>query len=40
MKSPFEWDLTSRNLAAMAGLGFIFFIITLMCEFRFFMKPK
>jgi len=40
MKSPFEWKLTARNLVAMAVMGFIFFIITLLCEFRFFIKPR
>jgi ATP-binding cassette subfamily A (ABC1) protein 2 len=40
MKSPFEWKLMSRNLVAMAIMGFLFFIITLLCEFNFFMKKK
>ena len=40
MKSPFEWKLMARNLVAMATMGFVFFIITLLCEFRFFHKPK
>ena len=40
MKSPFEWKLTARNLVAMAIMGFLFFCITLLCEFRFFIKPR
>jgi len=40
MKSPFEWKITSRNIASMAATGFIFFFITLLCEFRFFIKSK
>jgi len=39
MKSPFEWTLTARNMVAMSVMGFIFFGITLLCEFRFFIKP-
>lgn len=40
MRSPFEWDLTAKNLAAMAGTGLLFFIITLLCEYRFFIKSR
>jgi ATP-binding cassette subfamily A (ABC1) protein 2 len=40
MKSPFEWKLMARNLVAMAVMGFVFFGITLLCEFRFFIKPR
>lgn len=40
MKSPFEWKLTVRNMVAMTIMGVIFFIITLLCEFRFFIKPR
>ncbi|XP_013381483.2 ATP-binding cassette sub-family A member 2-like [Lingula anatina] len=38
--SPFDWDLVPRNLAAMGSMGFVFFIITLLCEYRFFIKSK
>ena len=40
MKSPFEWELVSRNLVTMAAMGLGFFIITLLCEFNFFIKPR
>ena len=40
LRSPFEWELVSRNLVAMAAMGLGFFIITLLCEFRFFIKPR
>lgn len=40
MRSPFEWDLTAKNLTAMAGTGLLFFIITLLCEYRFFIKSR
>ncbi|KAF8797193.1 ATP-binding cassette sub-family A member 2 like protein [Argiope bruennichi] len=40
MKSPFAWDLVTRNLVAMAFSGLAFFFLTLLCEFNFFRKPK
>ena len=40
MRSPFEWELVSRNLVAMAIMGLGFFIITLLCEFHFFIKVR
>ncbi|XP_074655833.1 ATP-binding cassette sub-family A member 2-like [Tubulanus polymorphus] len=40
IKSPFGWELMSRNLVAMAVMGMIFFIITLLCEYKFFLKPR
>lgn len=40
MKSPFEWNLVTRKLVAMAISGLAFFILTLLCEFKFFRKPK
>lgn len=40
MKSPFAWNLVTRNLIAMAFSGLVFFFITLLCEFNFFRKPK
>jgi ATP-binding cassette subfamily A (ABC1) protein 2 len=36
MKSPFAWDLVTRNLVAMALSGVAFFMLTLLCEFNFF----
>ena len=43
MKSPFAWDLVTRNLVAMGLSGFAFFLITLLCEFgviRFCCRKK
>ncbi|CAL1285568.1 unnamed protein product [Larinioides sclopetarius] len=40
MKSPFAWDLVTRNLVAMAFSGLAFFFLTLLCEFNFFRKQK
>ena len=40
MKSPFEWELVTRNLVAMAVMGLTFFFITLLCEYNFFIKPR
>nr|XP_042904131.1 ATP-binding cassette sub-family A member 2 isoform X3 [Parasteatoda tepidariorum] len=40
MKSPFAWELVTRNLVAMAVSGLAFFIVTLLCEFSFLRKPK
>ncbi|CAM1324270.1 ABCA2 (predicted) [Pycnogonum litorale] len=38
--SPFAWNLVTRKLVAMAISGITFFIITLLCEFRFFIKRR
>uniref|UniRef100_T1J7T4 ATP-binding cassette sub-family A member 2 n=1 Tax=Strigamia maritima TaxID=126957 RepID=T1J7T4_STRMM len=40
IRSPFAWNLVSRNLVAMAVSGIVFFIITLVCELKFFRKPQ
>lgn len=40
MLSPFEWDLISKKLTVMAIGGLVFFIITLLCEYRFFIKSS
>lgn len=40
MRSAMEWDLIPCHLVAMASIGLIFFLITLMCEYRFFLKPR
>ena len=40
MLSPFEWKIMARNLVAMAAMGVIFSIITLLCEFKFFYRPR
>ncbi|KAM4810632.1 phospholipid-transporting ATPase ABCA1 [Rhinophrynus dorsalis] len=38
--SPMSWDLVGRNLFAMAVEGVVFFAITLMIQYRFFIKPR
>ena len=40
MRSPFAWELTGRNMVAMTVMGVVFFAITLLCEFRFFITPS
>ena len=36
MRSPFEWDITTRNLLAMACIGCISWLFTLLLEYDFF----
>lgn len=36
IRSPFEWDITTRNLVAMASVGLISWICTLLLEYDFF----
>ncbi|XP_073522622.1 phospholipid-transporting ATPase ABCA1 isoform X2 [Phyllobates terribilis] len=38
--SPMSWDLVGRNLFAMAVEGAVFFVITLLIQYRFFIKPR
>lgn len=38
--SPFKWEIMGRNLVAMATMGVIFFILTLLIEFNFFCKRR
>ncbi|KAK3087439.1 hypothetical protein FSP39_005943 [Pinctada imbricata] len=38
--SPFTWDLTGKKLVAMTVMGLCFFLITLLCEFKFFLKRR
>ncbi|XP_040215378.1 phospholipid-transporting ATPase ABCA1 isoform X4 [Rana temporaria] len=38
--SPMSWDLVGKNLFAMAVEGLVFFIITLLIQYRFFIKPR
>ncbi|XP_044296030.1 ATP-binding cassette sub-family A member 2 [Varanus komodoensis] len=40
MKSPFEWDIVTRGLVAMAVEGFVGFFITIMCQYNFLRKPQ
>ncbi|TSK45874.1 ATP-binding cassette sub-family A member 1 [Bagarius yarrelli] len=39
-RSPLEWDMVGKNLFAMAVEGVVFFIITVLIQYRFFIKPK
>ncbi|XP_043924192.1 phospholipid-transporting ATPase ABCA1 [Protopterus annectens] len=38
--SPLSWDLVGRNLFAMAVEGAVFFFITVLIQYRFFIKPR
>uniref|UniRef100_A0A8C3II28 P-type phospholipid transporter n=1 Tax=Chrysemys picta bellii TaxID=8478 RepID=A0A8C3II28_CHRPI len=38
--SPLSWDLVGRNLFAMAVEGAVFFLITVLIQYRFFIKPS
>jgi len=40
MQSPLRWDLINKKLVSMAIMGLVFFIITLLCEYRFFIKAR
>uniref|UniRef100_A0A668ACT9 P-type phospholipid transporter n=1 Tax=Myripristis murdjan TaxID=586833 RepID=A0A668ACT9_9TELE len=39
-RSPLEWDMVGKNLFAMAVEGVIFFIITILIQYRFCIKPN
>ncbi|TDH07266.1 hypothetical protein EPR50_G00104130 [Perca flavescens] len=38
--SPLEWDMVGKNLLAMAVEGVVFFIITILIQYRFYIKPR
>jgi len=38
-KDPFEWDITGRNILSMVFCGFLYMFITLLMQYRFFIKP-
>ena len=40
MMSPMEWELIPRLLVAMASIGLAFFLVTLLCEYHFFLNKK
>ncbi|XP_030648495.1 phospholipid-transporting ATPase ABCA1b isoform X2 [Chanos chanos] len=40
LRSPLEWDMVGKNLFAMALEGVVFFIITVLIQYRFFFKPR
>uniref|UniRef100_A0A667XKN2 ATP binding cassette subfamily A member 7 n=1 Tax=Myripristis murdjan TaxID=586833 RepID=A0A667XKN2_9TELE len=37
---PLQWDFVGKNLFAMAAEGFIFFIFTLLLQYKFFIQPQ
>lgn len=40
MKSPFEWDIVTRGLVAMAVEGLVGFFLTIMCQYNFLRQPQ
>ncbi|XP_061690398.1 phospholipid-transporting ATPase ABCA1-like isoform X3 [Syngnathoides biaculeatus] len=40
LRSPLEWDMVGKNLFAMALEGVVFFIITVLIQYRFCVKPR
>lgn len=36
--SPLSWDLAGKNMFAMAVEGVIFFLFTLLLQYRFFLR--
>ncbi|CAD5121418.1 DgyrCDS9938 [Dimorphilus gyrociliatus] len=38
--SPFKWELTTRYLVAMAGVGLLYFCGTVLCEYGFFVGGR
>lgn len=39
VRDPFSWDITGRNIMMMIIQGFLFFFVTVLIEYRFFL-PK
>uniref|UniRef100_A0A3B5A5W3 P-type phospholipid transporter n=1 Tax=Stegastes partitus TaxID=144197 RepID=A0A3B5A5W3_9TELE len=39
-RSPLEWDMVGKNLFAMAVEGVVFFLITVLIQYRFCIKPS
>uniref|UniRef100_A0AAV2KFR8 P-type phospholipid transporter n=1 Tax=Knipowitschia caucasica TaxID=637954 RepID=A0AAV2KFR8_KNICA len=40
LRSPLQWDMVGKNLFAMAVEGVVFFIITVLIQYRFCIKPR
>lgn len=36
-QDPFRWDFVGKNVAFMAVEGFVYFILNLLIQYRFFM---
>lgn len=39
-RSPLAWDMVGKNLFAMAIEGVIFFVITVLIQYRFCIKAR
>lgn len=35
---PFQWDFVGKNIAFMAVEGFVYFILNLLIQYRFFLE--
>ena len=40
VRDPFSWDITGRNILMMIIQGFLFFFITILIEYRFFLPQR
>ncbi|KAM4555209.1 phospholipid-transporting ATPase ABCA1-like isoform 2-T2 [Odontesthes bonariensis] len=40
LRSPLEWDMVGKNLFAMAVEGLVFFIITVLMQYKFCIRPS
>ncbi|KAJ7386395.1 ATP-binding cassette sub- A member 1 [Desmophyllum pertusum] len=40
VRDPFSWDITGRNILMMIIQGFVFFFITILIEYRFFLPQR
>ncbi|XP_072015894.1 ATP-binding cassette sub-family A member 2-like isoform X3 [Amphiura filiformis] len=40
MKSPYSWELLNRMFCIMTIQGIGFFVLTILCEYRFFIRPR
>ncbi|PFX16944.1 ATP-binding cassette sub-family A member 1 [Stylophora pistillata] len=40
VRDPFSWDITGRNIMMLIIQGFVFFFITVLIEYRFFLPQR
>ena len=40
LPNPLDWDVMGSNLFAMAVTGAVFFALTILIEYKFFLKPR
>ncbi|KAL9951119.1 hypothetical protein ACROYT_G043723 [Oculina patagonica] len=40
VRDPFSWDITGRNILMLIVQGFLFFFITVLIEYRFFLPQR